>query len=259
MQTCCFGEKRMPGEFKGLGLLLVLGLAGCAGVSSTPGEPSAMLCDAYQQRTVELHKFTRNAYFNHYGYSLDRQGAEVQMRIIETITTTLRDIQPRKGTLTLLLRDAQLGYEQAMKMAEAEGCSTASFAPSPLQAMRDSLAGIDRMIADLDQRIVGTWRGMRGSDTSCRFIAWQSSFYPDARYKIVFYSDAEMTRQINVQTGFWMAMNGKSRLMPKGVKVPDEYDYRLIDADTIEYVNVARGPTAECQEDYRFVERRMHD
>ena len=249
----------MSGGFKGWLYLLMLGIAGCAGVPSAPVEPNALLCAAYQQRTVELHKLTKDAYFNHYGYSLDRDGAAMQLLIIKTATTTRRDFQPEKGTLTLALRDAQVAYENAMKLAEAEGCSTATFAPSPLQAMRDSLAGIDRMIADLDQRIVGTWRGMRGSDTSCQFIAWQSRFHPDARYEIVFYYDAEMTRKINEQTGFWMALNGKSRLMPKGVKVPDEYDYRLIDADTIEYVHVARGPTAECQEDYQFVERRVRE
>ena len=246
----------MSGWFKGLVLLVTIGLVGCAS-APPPAEPNPLLCEAYQQRTVELHKLTRNAYFNHYGYSLDRRGAEVRLLLMESVMEKFRDYQPEKGTLTLVLRDAQVGYEQAMKLAEAEGCSTGLFAPSPLQVMRDSLAGIDRMIADLDQRIVGTWRGMRGSDTSCEFLAWQSTFHPDARYEIVFYSDAEMSRQILVQTGFWMAMNGKSRLMPKGVKVPDEYDYRLIDADTIEYINLARGPTAECQEDYRFVERRV--
>jgi hypothetical protein len=247
----------MTGGFKWLVVLMTLGLAGCASLPSPPAEPNALLCKAYQQRTVELHKATKNAYFNHYGYSLDRRGAEIHLLIIETITTKLHDYQPKKDTL--VLRDAQVSYEQALKLAQGEGCSTAAFAPSPLQAMRDSLIGIDGMIADLDQRIVGTWRGMRGQDTSCQFLAWQSTFHPDARYEIVFYSDDEMTRQIRVQNGFWKAMNGQSRLIPKGVKVPDVYDYRLIDGDTIEYVNVSRGPTAECQEDYRFVERRVRD
>lgn len=120
----------MSGWFKGLVLLVTIGLVGCAS-APPPAEPNPLLCEAYQQRTVELHKLTRNAYFNHYGYSLDRRGAEVRLLLMESIMEKFRDYQPEKGTLTLVLRDAQVGYEQAMKLAEAEGCSTGLFAPSP--------------------------------------------------------------------------------------------------------------------------------
>lgn len=41
------------------------------------------------------------------------------------------------------------------------------------------------------------------------------------------------------------------------VRLPDIYTYKLIDADTVHYTNVAADPSGDCHEEYDFTERRI--
>lgn len=109
----------------------------------------------------------------------------------------------------------------------------------------------------LDQRLLGQWQGMRDKNGPCQFFAWNSSFRPDGRFEISFFADEDRTRLIQTERGTWTASNGKNHLTTDGVKTTEVYDYRFVDADTVEYVNTKADPTADCQADYRFTEHRV--
>lgn len=52
----------------------------------------------------------------------------------------------------------------------------------------------------------------------------------------------------------WKANDGKSELKTDGVPAVEVYLYRLLDSDTIKYVNTIKDPSADCQANYEFVE-----
>ncbi|OLU13552.1 hypothetical protein BVH01_19535 [Pseudomonas sp. PA1(2017)] len=109
----------------------------------------------------------------------------------------------------------------------------------------------------LDQRLLGEWQGMRDKNGACQFFAWNSSFRPDGRFEISFFADEQRTRLIQTERGSWSAHDGQNHLTTDGVKTTEVYDYRFIDADSVEYVNTKADPTADCQADYRFTEQRV--
>jgi len=109
----------------------------------------------------------------------------------------------------------------------------------------------------LDERIVGKWEGMRGKSTQCQLLSWNSNFTPSGMFEITFFSDKEKTKIINTEKGSWKASNGKNELKTDGVPTPEVYLYTVIDNDTIKYVNTVRDPSADCQADYEFTERRV--
>ncbi|UQY34146.1 hypothetical protein K8U54_20930 [Pseudomonas fulva] len=109
----------------------------------------------------------------------------------------------------------------------------------------------------LDQRLLGDWQGMRDKHGPCQFFVWNSSFAADGRFKISFFADEQRTRLIQTEQGTWTAHDGKNHLTTDGVKTTEVYDYRFVDADTVEYVNINADPTADCQADYRFTEHRV--
>lgn len=109
----------------------------------------------------------------------------------------------------------------------------------------------------LDQRIVGTWQGMRESNGKCRFLAWKSIFMADGNFVISFFSDKGRTKLVQDERGTWKAQNGKSELKTNGVSNAEVYLYTVMDDDTIKYVNTVKDPSADCQEDYEFIEQRV--
>ncbi|WAJ36020.1 hypothetical protein OU800_15500 [Pseudomonas sp. GOM7] len=109
----------------------------------------------------------------------------------------------------------------------------------------------------LDQRLLGEWQGTRDRNGPCQFFTWNTSFHADGRFAISFFADEGRTRLIQTERGTWTARDGKNYLTTEGVKTTEVYDYRFIDADMVEYVNVQADPTADCQADYRFTEHRV--
>ncbi|WP_349751433.1 hypothetical protein [Stutzerimonas nosocomialis] len=96
----------------------------------------------------------------------------------------------------------------------------------------------------LDERIVGSWNGLREQSGSCQFLAWRSDFQADGRFAITFFRDAERTRPIQTERGQWHGSNGRSVLKTDGVPTAEVYDYSVIDENTIHYVNTVKDPTA---------------
>lgn len=109
----------------------------------------------------------------------------------------------------------------------------------------------------LDQRLIGDWQGMRDESGPCQFFAWNSSFRADGRFEISFFADAQRTRLLQSEKGSWTAHDGKNHLTTDDVKTTEVYDYRFVDANTVDYVSVNADPTADCQADYRFTEHRV--
>ena len=108
-----------------------------------------------------------------------------------------------------------------------------------------------------DPALVGTWKGLRTETGKCQFLSWTNTLKPDGRFVITFYRDAQQTKVIQTEQGSWSAANGKNELRTDGVRSPDVYTYKLLDADTVHYVSVASDPTSDCQDDYAFTERRV--
>lgn len=109
----------------------------------------------------------------------------------------------------------------------------------------------------LDQRIVGSWQGMREQTGKCRFLAWSSKFSADGRFEISFFADKERLKSVQTERGSWKASSGESELKTDGVQTPEVYLYTVINDDTIKYVNTVKDPTADCQADYEFTEYRV--
>lgn len=109
----------------------------------------------------------------------------------------------------------------------------------------------------IDQRIVGTWQGMREESGKCEFLAWNSNFAPDGRFEISFFADKERTKSVQTERGNWKANGGKNELKTDGVPTAEVYLYTVIDDDTIKYVNTVKDPSADCQADYEFIEHRV--
>lgn len=109
----------------------------------------------------------------------------------------------------------------------------------------------------VDQRIVGSWQGMREQSGKCQFLAWNSKFSADGRFEISFFADKERLKPVQTESGGWKANNGKSELKTDGVQTPEVYLYTVINDDTIKYVNTVKDPTADCQADYEFTEYRV--
>lgn len=121
-----------------------------------------------------------------------------------------------------------------------------------------SLSSFSSQAADqLDPRIVGNWYGMRDPGGMCEFLAWKSKFSADGRFEITFFSDKERTEKIQTEKGTWKTGNGKNELKTDGVPTAEVYVYTVIDDDTIKYVNTMKDPSADCQADYEFTERRI--
>lgn len=121
-----------------------------------------------------------------------------------------------------------------------------------------SLATTPSIAAEaVDQRIVGSWQGMREQSGKCQFLAWNSKFSADGRFEISFFADKERLKPLQTESGSWKANNGKSELKTDGVQTPEVYLYTIINDDTIEYVNTVKDPTADCQADYEFTEYRF--
>ncbi|WP_191487755.1 hypothetical protein [Pseudomonas sp. FEN] len=108
-----------------------------------------------------------------------------------------------------------------------------------------------------DPSLIGSWKGLRTESGKCRFLSWNNDFKPDGSFTITFFRDAQQTQPIQTEHGSWSAANGRNELRTNGVRLPDIYTYKLIDADTVHYVNVASDPSGDCQEDYEFTERRI--
>jgi len=108
-----------------------------------------------------------------------------------------------------------------------------------------------------DPALIGSWKGLREESGKCQFLSWKNEFKPDGRFTITFFRDAQQTRPIQSEQGTWSAANGKNELRTDGVRLPDIYTYKLIDADTVHYVNTASDPSGDCQADYEFTERRI--
>lgn len=108
-----------------------------------------------------------------------------------------------------------------------------------------------------DQRIVGSWQGMREQSGKCQFLAWKSQFLPDGRFEISFFANKERTQLIQTERGTWDAKDGKNTLKTDGVLTPEVYLYTVLDDNTIKYVNTIKDPTADCQADYEFTEHRV--
>ena len=108
-----------------------------------------------------------------------------------------------------------------------------------------------------DPSLVGSWKGQRDENGKCRFMSWKNNFNADGTFTITFFRDARQTMMLYTEHGTWTAANGKNVLRTAGVPEPDVYTYTHTDADTVHYVNVEKGPTADCQEDYEFDEHRV--
>lgn len=108
-----------------------------------------------------------------------------------------------------------------------------------------------------DPSLIGSWKGVRAETGKCQFLSWKNNFKPDGTFNITFFRDAQQTQPIQTEHGIWKAANGKNELRTAGVPLPDIYTYKLIDADTVHYVNVAKDPSGDCQEDYEFTEHRI--
>ncbi|MFJ2711191.1 hypothetical protein ACIOZM_09900 [Pseudomonas sp. NPDC087346] len=109
----------------------------------------------------------------------------------------------------------------------------------------------------VDPSLVGSWKGLRAETGKCQFLSWKNNFKPDGTFTITFFRDAEQTRTIQAEHGTWSAANGKNELRTDGVRLPDIYTYKLIDANTVHYTNVAADPSGDCPEEYDFTERRI--
>ncbi len=107
-----------------------------------------------------------------------------------------------------------------------------------------------------DPALVGSWKGLREEGGKCQFLSWKNELKADGTFTITFFRDAKQTRLIQSEHGTWSAANGKNVLRTDGVPLPDIYTYKLIDADTVHYVNTQADPSGDCQEDYEFTERR---
>lgn len=108
-----------------------------------------------------------------------------------------------------------------------------------------------------DPSLIGSWKGLRAENGKCQFLSWNNDFKPDGSFTVTFFRDAQQTQPIQTEHGRWSAANGKNELRTDGMRLPDVYTYKLIDADTVHYVNVASDPSGDCQEDYEFTERRI--
>ncbi|ONH54324.1 hypothetical protein SAMN04490182_5795 [Pseudomonas cedrina] len=108
-----------------------------------------------------------------------------------------------------------------------------------------------------DPALVGTWKGLRAETGKCQFLSWTNHLKPDGRFVITFYRNAQQTQVIQTEQGSWLAADGRNELRTDGVRMPDVYTYKLLDADTVHYVSVASDPTSDCQGDYEFTERRI--
>ncbi|NMZ94870.1 hypothetical protein HBR95_25370 [Pseudomonas panacis] len=109
-----------------------------------------------------------------------------------------------------------------------------------------------------DPALVGTWKGLRSETGNCQFLSWTNHLKADGRFTITFFRDAQQTQVIQTEQGSWSAADGKNELRTDGVRSPDVYAYKLVDPDTVHYVSVAAAPTSDCQGDYEFTERRVH-
>ncbi|MFJ2711183.1 hypothetical protein ACIOZM_09845 [Pseudomonas sp. NPDC087346] len=109
----------------------------------------------------------------------------------------------------------------------------------------------------VDPSLVGSWKGLRAETGKCQFLSWKNNFKPDGTFTITFFRDAEQTRTIQAEHGTWSVANGKNELRSDGVRFPDIYTYKVIDADTVHYTNVAADPSGDCHEEYDFTERRI--
>ncbi|NWA28582.1 hypothetical protein HX866_27205 [Pseudomonas gingeri] len=108
-----------------------------------------------------------------------------------------------------------------------------------------------------DPYLIGAWTGKRAENGKCQFLSWNNEFKPDGSFSITFFWDAQQTQLIQTEHGRWSAANGKRELRTDGVPLPDVYTYKVIDADTVHFVNVASDPSGDCQEDYEFTEHRL--
>jgi hypothetical protein len=109
----------------------------------------------------------------------------------------------------------------------------------------------------LDQRIIGSWHGARTPDSKCQFLAWDSEFTADGRFKISFFLDKEKKTLVEIERGSWKSSNGENELKTDGVQKTEVYRYTVIDENTINYVNTVRDASADCQADYEFTEHRV--
>lgn len=109
----------------------------------------------------------------------------------------------------------------------------------------------------LDKRLVGHWEGLREEGSGCQFLAWKSAFRSDGSFEIIFFRDKARTQLIQAERGIWMAANGRSELKTEGVGQPEVYLYTFQAPDAVHYENTAKDPSADCQADYQFTERRV--
>jgi hypothetical protein len=110
---------------------------------------------------------------------------------------------------------------------------------------------------NLDKTIVGQWQGLREQSAKCQFLAWNSKFTEDGRFEITFFADKERKIALHTEKGTWKTKDGQQELATEGVPAPEIYTYKIVDSNTIKYVNIKSDPSGDCQEDYNFTEYRV--
>lgn len=122
-----------------------------------------------------------------------------------------------------------------------------------------SLAGVATAAPSIDPALVGSWKGLRQPNGTCKFLSWKDRLDADGKFTVTFFKDAEQTQPIQTEHGTWSASDGKNTIKTYGVETPDVYSYRIVDPDTVHYVYETTNPDGACKEDYDFTERRIRD
>lgn len=111
--------------------------------------------------------------------------------------------------------------------------------------------------SEIDKRLVGVWEGQRDENGKCPFMAWEFKRFENGRFEVMFFRNRSKIRNLlNTETGTWTTEGSKYILNTDDVPNPDAYIYNVIDNDTVEFTNIQRDPSADCAEDYKFVDRR---
>lgn len=108
----------------------------------------------------------------------------------------------------------------------------------------------------IDNRFIGDFEGQRNLTGKCQFLSWSTTRSKDGRFVISFYSDQAKRRPIGKEAGTWWVEKNKFYMLTNGLSKPESYSFKFKDHDTIELSVVKRDPTADCKEDYRFIDRR---
>ncbi|MGP0148060.1 lipocalin family protein [Pseudomonas oryzihabitans] len=131
--------------------------------------------------------------------------------------------------------------------------------PLALIALLTGITAVALGAPSIDPSLVGSWKGVRQPNGTCKFLSWKNRLDADGKFTITFFKDAEQTQPIQTEHGTWSATGGKNTVKTNGVEEPDVYTYQVVDPDTIHYVYATPYPDGACKEDYDFTERRIRD